>query len=287
MTDSQAKYPIGIFDSGIGGLTVAKAITNLLPDESLVYFGDTAHVPWGDKSVAAIQNYSLKICEVLLKHHCKIILIACNTASAAAFNAVQEYVGQRALVLNVIDPVVQHIIEFHTARRIGLIGTKQTVRLNLYQKKIQEQCPELLVASLATPLLVPLIEEGFLNKAATHLILQEYLQNPKLDNIDTLILGCTHYPLLKDYIHYLYPHIDIIDSAHIAAASLKQLLETNKLTNINETPSKHFYVSDDSEFFAATARIFFSSDIQLEHYPLWEAESYANSSSTQKVTATL
>jgi glutamate racemase len=270
MTYLYSGNPIGIFDSGIGGLTVAKAISEVLPHENFVYFGDTAHVPWGDKSVAAIRHYSLRITEVLLAHRCKVILIACNTASAAAYDWVKEFVGSRAIVMNVIDPVVQHIVALPEAKRIGLIGTKQTVRLNHYQQKIQALNPSLEVVSLATPLLVPLIEEGFLDKPATHLILNEYLKDPRLNNLDALILGCTHYPLLAPYIQNIMKKTKIIDSSFTAALDLKKILQLQGLMNDNLNAKQQFYVSDDSEFFAKTAKIFFSDNLILNLYPLWE-----------------
>jgi len=134
---AKASDPIGIFDSGIGGLTVAKAVKHLLPNESIIYFGDTAHLPYGDKSTAAIQAYSIKICDIFLKRNCKVILIACNSASAAATDLVKEYVGKRAKVFNVIEPIVNYIRETYQNTNIGLIGTKQTVGSEVYKSKIE------------------------------------------------------------------------------------------------------------------------------------------------------
>jgi glutamate racemase len=130
-----ASRPIGMFDSGIGGLTVARAVAQRLPHERIVYFGDTAHLPYGDKSTAAIQAYAVKICDLLLRQHCKVILIACNSASAAAYELVREYVGSKARVLNVIDPIVAHVGQAYTGQSVGLIGTKQTVNFQRLQKK--------------------------------------------------------------------------------------------------------------------------------------------------------
>ena len=133
-----SEHPIGIFDSGVGGLTVAHAVTKSLPHENIVYFGDTAHLPYGDKSTAAIQAYTVKICEMLLAQQCKVILIACNSASAAAYELAKEYVGKKARVLNVIDPVINHLREHFQKKRVGLIGTKQTVNSNIFKKHIEE-----------------------------------------------------------------------------------------------------------------------------------------------------
>jgi glutamate racemase len=155
--------PIGIFDSGIGGLTVAHAITNHLPHESIIYFGDTAHLPYGDKSEAAIQAYSIKIADVLLKRGCKVIVIACNSASSAAYELLKEYVNTQAHVLNVIDPMVDYVATHFQNKKIGLIGTKRTVQSGIYQKKITESKKGIQLSSLATPLLAPMIEEGYFN----------------------------------------------------------------------------------------------------------------------------
>ena len=271
--NQNATNPIGIFDSGIGGLTVAKTVTELLPYEDIIYFGDTVHTPWGDKSTAAIQGYSLKVCDVLLQHHCKLIIIACHTASTAAFELVKEYVGDRAHVMNVIDPIIHHVNENHANKKIGLIGTKQTVRSNLYKKRLDMLNKNIEFSALATPLLVPLIEEGFADNIISETIVKEYLSRTPLTNIDALILGCTHYPLLNGYIQKFYHHlVDIIDASEVTAKMLKEFLVQHHLLNPNNSlPSKKvFYVSDYTEFFANTAKLFFPGDITLEPYPLWE-----------------
>lgn len=269
MQDS--KHPIGIFDSGIGGLTVAKTIMDLLPQENIVYFGDTAHTPWGDKSQAAIQAYSIKICDFLLQHQCKCIVIACHTASSAAFELVREYVGDRAYILNVIDPVVNHIGKHHANRKIGLIGTKQTVRSNTYKRRLDILKLNIELSALATPLLVPLIEEGFLNNPVSQLVVTEYLSHPSLENIHALILGCTHYPLMKPYIQNFYQNkIEIIDASEITAKTLKAELEFHKLLNKQEKASRVFFVSDYNEFCSQTTRFFFGDKIELLPYPLWD-----------------
>ncbi len=261
--------PIGIFDSGIGGLTVAKTITDILPNEDIVYFGDTAHTPWGDKSLSAIQNYSLKICDVLLQHQCKYIVIACHTASTAAFELVKKYVGNEAEVINVIDPVIEHIRFFFKDKKIGLIGTKQTVRSNMYAQRLHDFDPNIAFVSLATPLLVPLIEEGFVDNPVSHTIMSEYLSHPSLKDIEALILGCTHYPLMKHHIHGFYQNkVDIIDSADVTAKLLKIELEKAGLHKETLGSDRVFYVSDYTEFFALTAKRFFPGSIRLQHHPL-------------------
>lgn len=269
MFDSSA--PIGIFDSGIGGMTVASAVTRLLPKENTIYFGDTAHLPYGDKSTAAIQAYSIKICNMLLQQNCKLILIACNSASAAAFELVREYVGSKAKVLNVIDPVVDYIKEHYDGKTIGLIGTKQTVLSNVYKKKVDALEKNIHLKSLATPLLAPMIEEGFFDNNISESIISSYLSDKSLEGIEALILGCTHYPLIKNQITQFYSNtVEILDTSEIVAASLRALLELHYLVNEKGEGKRQFYVSNYTLSFEQSTNIFFGQQIQLEHYPLWE-----------------
>lgn len=269
MFDSSA--PIGIFDSGIGGMTVASAVTRLLPNENTIYFGDTAHLPYGDKSTASIQAYSIKICNMLLQQNCKLILIACNSASAAAFELVREYVGSKAKVLNVIDPVVDYIKEHYDGKTIGLIGTKQTVLSNVYKKKVDALNKNVHLKSLATPLLAPMIEEGFFDNNISESIIDSYLSDPTLEGIEALILGCTHYPLIKNQISKYYENdVEVLDTSEIVAHSLRAWLEQHYLVNEKGTGKRQFYVSDYTLSFEQSTNIFFGQQIQLEHYPLWE-----------------
>ncbi|GLU54999.1 glutamate racemase [Dyadobacter frigoris] len=269
MFDSSA--PIGIFDSGIGGMTVASAVTRLLPNENTIYFGDTAHLPYGDKSTASIQAYSIKICNMLLQQNCKLILIACNSASAAAFELVREYVGSKAKVLNVIDPVVDYIKEHYDGKTVGLIGTKQTVLSNVYKKKVDALDKNIHLKSLATPLLAPMIEEGFFDNNISESIIDSYLSDPALEGIEALILGCTHYPLIKNQICKYYENdVEILDTSEIVAHSLRAWLEQHYLVNEKGTGKRQFYVSDYTLSFEQSTNIFFGQKIQLEHYPLWE-----------------
>ena len=218
--------PIGIFDSGVGGLTVAHAVSDLLPEEQLIYFGDSAHLPYGDKSAATIQAYSIKICDILLERGCKVILIACNSASSAAYELIKAYVGSKTQVLSVIDPVVDYVAKNYSNRKIGLIGTKHTIGSGVYDYQIKVKNSSIEVGSLATPLLVPMIEEGFHNDNISEAIISEYVKNAALENIEGLILGCTHYPLIKKEIKsHLDSSVEIIDSAQIVAKALKAYLE--------------------------------------------------------------
>lgn len=265
-----SSQPIGIFDSGIGGLTVAHALVRHLPKENIIYFGDTAHLPYGDKSTAAIQAYAVKITHMLLQQECKLILIACNSASAAAYELVKEYIGSKALVMNVIDPTIRLLKEKYATKRIGLIGTRQTVNSHIYKRKVDDLNLNISLSSYATNLLASAIEE-FGNHRLIDSLLEVYLSHPDLQNIDALVLACTHYPVIKERIFEHYKKsIEIIDSSDIVAQAVKKKLETHNLLNANGTSTKHFYVSDYTESFAANAKLFFGEDILLEHYPLWD-----------------
>lgn len=266
-----ATQPIGIFDSGIGGLTVASAIHQQLPNESIIYFGDTAHTPWGSQSASAIQHYAARISETLLAQKCKVIVVACNTASAAAYDAVKAVVKDQALLFNVIDPVITHITKQHQNKNIGLIGTKQTIKSGAYANRLSKQCANINLKSLATPLLVPLIEEGFSHTLPAQQIIEHYLQDPNLADISALILGCTHYPLIKQQVMAYYQNkIEVLDSAQLISADIAQALDAHELRNPGNKPQMTFYVSHDSGFFSQTAQRFFPGEINLQTYPLWE-----------------
>ncbi|WP_347156420.1 glutamate racemase [Pontibacter chitinilyticus] len=271
MVEELKQRPIGIFDSGIGGLTVAKALVNMLPNERLVYFGDTAHLPYGDKSTAAIQAYAVKISDLLIRQQCKLILIACNSASAAAYELVKEYVGSKAKVLNVIDPTVEYIGQAYKGKTIGLIGTKQTVNSNVYRKKVDQLDQQIALKSLATPLLADMIEEGFFNDSISESVIHAYLSHAELNGIEALILGCTHYPLIKKQIEQYYSgRVDVLDASQIVARHVKDFLEDNQLASDQLVGDHTFYVSDFTRSFEESTRIFFNRQVHLEHYPLWE-----------------
>lgn len=262
--------PIGIFDSGIGGLTVAHAISKLLPHESIVYFGDTAHLPYGDKSEASIQAYSIKIADVLLKKGCKVIVIACNSASSAAYELLKAYVRKDAEIINVIDPMVDLVLTQFANKKVGLIGTKRTVQSGIYARKINEANKNITLYSLPTPLLVPMIEEGFFNHKISHDIIEKYLTDSSLNNIDALILGCTHYPLIKNEISSFYSKsVTLLDSSEVVARALKNYLTENDRLSKTAIPKHQFLVSDYTDSFEASTRIFFSEQVQLQKHPLW------------------
>jgi glutamate racemase len=270
MTHAKKEQPIGIFDSGIGGLTVAHAIKKMMPSESLIYFGDTAHLPYGDKSEAAIQAYSIKIADVLLKKQCKVIVIACNSASSAAYELLKEYVQNSVKVINVIDPMVSMVIGNFSSCNVGLIGTKRTVQSGIYAKKIEASNRNISLHSLAAPLLVPMIEEGFFNNKISHDIIEKYLNDPLLENIRALILGCTHYPLIKKEINEFYGgRVAVLDSSEVVASALNDYLSSNDLLNDQSNSQDHFLVSDFTESFEASTKLFFSKTVHLEKHPLW------------------
>jgi len=267
----QPEQPIGIFDSGIGGLTVAYQMAKLLPFEDMVYFGDTAHLPYGDKSTAAIQAYSVKISHLLLSQNVKTIVIACNSASAAAFELVKEYVGSKAIVCNVIDPVVDFVVSHFQHQKVGLIGTKQTVNSAIFKKKIDEAGQGIELKSLATPLLAPMIEEGFFNNRISIGVIEEYLSNPVLEGIDALILACTHYPLIaKEITEFYKGKVNVIDSSVIVAKSVQSTLEKSGLLHPAHEPTKRFLVCDFTPAFENSTQIFFKDKVTLEYYPLWD-----------------
>jgi glutamate racemase len=260
-----------MFDSGVGGLTVANAIHHLLPFEQLVYFGDTAHLPYGDKSSASIQYYSRKIADFLLEKGCKVVLVACNTASATAFAELQAHVGDRAIVLDVINPVIQQLAKQPDGKKVGVIGTKGTINSGAYERKIKEAAPGLEVVSKATPLLVPMIEEGFIYDDISNAIVRSYLSHESLRGISSLILGCTHYPIIKNQIRKFYEfQVEILDSALIVAKALKKILGQQDILNDVPPAGHQFYVSDYTDYFNKIARVFFEEEINLQQVDLWK-----------------
>lgn len=268
-----SKRPLGIFDSGIGGLTVANAIRERMPGETLVYFGDTAHLPYGDKSPASIRSWSKVIADFLMEFDCKAIVIACNSISAVAFDTVRKHIGKRSLVINVIDPVVDHVCHHDQTKHVGIIGTKATIRSDVYATKLHKKKKKLEVSSLATPLLAPMIEEGFFNNTISRTIINDYLSRPKLRKIDSLILGCTHYPLIKPEIELYYRgRVQIFDAAGIVADHVKARLIEAGLMNEGK-PGKHrFFVSDFTHTFEQSTKLFFKGKVKLLQKDLWKSD---------------
>jgi glutamate racemase len=263
------EQPIGIFDSGVGGLTVAHAIKQILPYENLIYFGDTAHLPYGDKSAGAIESYSRKITEFLLERNAKVVLVACNSASASAFSSLKKEFGSRTLLIDVIDPVVDYM-GTRDFKKIGVIGTKRTISSGMYETKLKEKNPGTSVVSMATPLLVPMIEEGFIFDDISNAIIRAYLSDPSLGGIEALILGCTHYPIIKNQISKIFNfNVEIVDSARIVSLLLKETLEKHNLLNSPGKVRDQFFISDYTPYFEKIARMFFEGDINLKKADIW------------------
>jgi glutamate racemase len=263
------EQPIGIFDSGVGGLTVAHAIKQILPGESLVYFGDTAHLPYGDKSAESIRIYSRKITEFLIEHNSKVVLIACNTASASSYDILKKEFEGKVILIDVINPVVNYLAT-RNFTRIGVIGTKGTISSGTYEHKIKEKSPSATVISLATPLLVPMIEEGFIFDDISNAILRTYLTNESLAGIQALILGCTHYPIIRNQISKIFNfNVEVIDSARIVSMILREVLEKNNLINDSGIVRDQFFISDYTTYFEKIARMFFEGEINLKKADIW------------------
>jgi len=261
--------PIGIFDSGVGGLTVAHAIKQILPGEGLVYFGDTAHLPYGDKSAESIKYYSRRITEFLLEHDAKVVLVACNSASASAFDTLRKEFEDRTILIDVIDPVVEYL-STRNFKKIGVIGTKRTISSGTYEIKLKKRAPDTNVISLATPLLVPMIEEGFIFDDISNAIIRTYLSDSSLTGIQALILGCTHYPIIKNQISKIFNfNVEVVDSARIVAGTLRESLERNNLLNDSGNVTDQFFISDYTPYFEKIAKMFFEGEINLKKADIW------------------
>ena len=270
MKTNSDNRPIGIFDSGIGGLTVASAISRRMPNEQIIYFGDTAHLPYGDKSPAAIRAYSAGIFEFLKSKNCKAIVIACNTASAIAGTSVRNLAGKEIPVINVIDPTARYVAGKFKNGKIGVIATKATVNSRVYAKRIEKLNENLKVTMLATPLLVSMIEEGFFNNNISQAIIDSYLSKSNLKEIDGLILGCTHFPLIKnEVLKYYKSQTEVIDSTEIVAEHAYHILVKHGLLNQDGGAQHHFYVSDITASFDASTKLFFGKKLKLEKKNLW------------------
>ena len=254
--------PIGIFDSGLGGLTVAREIFQLLPSEDVVYFGDVGRSPYGPRSKEIITQFSRQDTNFLIEQEVKIIVAACNTASSIALEFLQkEYSLQ---ILGVIEPGAVSAVQATRNGKIGVIGTIGTIHSNAYAKAIEAIDPKIKVFSMACPLFVPLVEEGYIDKEATFLIAEDYVSPLKTTGVDTLILGCTHYPLLKPIIRkVLGDKVSLIDSATETSRVVYQhLLTTNALNPKRSEGERKFYVSDVPEQFAQMARHFLGDTVR-------------------------
>ena len=253
---------IGIFDSGVGGLTVARAIMKQIPGYDIVYFGDTAHTPYGSKSAETVIGYTINNIEFLLSRGAQLIVIACNTASSVVTTPILKRFS--VPIFEVITPAVELAVQASRNLSFGIIGTRATVTSGIYEKKIIENQPQARVYSIACPLLVPLVEEGWLNKAETAMIVKKYLKPLKSRQIDTLILGCTHYPLLKKVIQRkIGRRVQLIDSSISVSKSIKAFLGANSEIDrrLGRNDRLKLFVSDVTDQFKKIAEMTLKTNI--------------------------
>lgn len=240
-----SELPIGVFDSGIGGLTVLKELVKTLPHESYLYFGDTARLPYGNKNGETIIRYSIENSIFLLNKNIKVLVVACNTASAYALERLQQIFN--IPIVGVIEPGVERALQVTTQGKIAVLGTRGLIDSQSYQKAFLQKASDIFVLPIACPLLAPLVEEHYIDHPATRLIIRDYLKTVKEYQIDTLLLGCTHYPLLKDVIREeLGEDIHIVDSAITCAEKVSETITQRGLHQTpGELPKHHYFVSDD------------------------------------------
>ena len=255
---------IGVLSSGLGGITVVKALKDALPEYDIIYFGDTARTPYGNKSLAAISTFTLQGIDFLLQKGAKLLIIASNAAAGAISGDMTDQ--QKTPWLEIITPAVQQALTASRHSRIGIIGTRATIASKIYGREIRALDPQAKIYSQEGPLLVPLVEEGWLKKPETVRIVKKYIYPLKVRQIDTLILGCTHFVMLKEIFgRKMGPNIRIIDPAVTVVGAIKTFLRCNPEVDaqLKKTGRTHFFVSDISEHFQKTAQVFFGGHIQL------------------------
>src|SRR6266702_8586481 len=260
--------PLGVFDSGIGGLTVARALFERLPHESVIYFGDTARVPYGPKSPDTVRRYSAEILAFLLKRGVKAVVVACNTSTAHALSYLQE--RSSVPVVGVLEPGVRAAVAATQTGTIGVIGTAGTIASGAYERAIKALRSDARVHSQPCPLFVPLVEEGWVEHPAAELIAREYLEPLKRAGVDVLVLGCTHYPLLKPLLaRVMGPRVTLVDSAEETAKAVAAELEARGLLAAGGSHDHLFVVSDDEPHFRKVGARFLGGKIkQGEVVPL-------------------
>jgi glutamate racemase len=255
------RRPIGIFDSGVGGLTVVGQIRKILPREEIVYFGDTARVPYGTKSRETVTRFSVENVEFLMEKNVKLIVVACNTASSLSLDFLKRCF--KVPIIGVIEPGAKGAVAVTRTGRVGVIGTSATISSGAYEKAMRKLAPRTRVFTKSCPLFVPLVEEGWLNKAVTREIAKSYLSFVRANAVDTLILGCTHYPLLRDPIQRVVgPKVMLVDSAKEVAKEAETILDSGGLLNgSTRRPRQRFFVSDEPARFAKMAERFLGARI--------------------------
>jgi glutamate racemase len=259
--------PLGIFDSGVGGLTVAKAIHNVLPHTDILYVGDTEHMPYGDKSPETIRGYAKKITSYLVGQNIEALVIACNTASAHAYPFLRASFPDLPII-NMVDPVINYIKKNYSGKAISIIATRGTIQSGVYPARIRDCCPETRVFTLATPLLAPLVEENLGNSIVIRGILEHYLDKPPIHESNLLVLACTHYPLLINEIeNYLGQSVHVIDPGLLVAEAVSELFPGNPNAQPGELTC---LVTDYTESFEQIARRIFSPDLRLSNIKLPE-----------------
>ena len=247
--------PIGIFDSGLGGLTVLDSLVRELPNESFIYVGDTARVPYGNRSNEKINLYSTQICEWLREKDCKVIIVACNTVSSIALKRLKRKFS--IPIIGVINAGVKEALKTSKNKSIGVLGTLATIQSKKYETQIKAISSKAEVKSIACPLFVPLVEEGLVNGEIPNKIIKLYLEQIKNSSIDTLILGCTHYPLLKKAIKkYIGNNVHLVDSGIAIADEVKSFINTSKLKTIKKAGTFNCFVTDEPEEFNNLAEKF-------------------------------
>ncbi|HSW86069.1 MAG TPA: glutamate racemase [Rhabdochlamydiaceae bacterium] len=254
---------IGIFDSGFGGLTVMKAIKTVMPTENIIYFGDTARLPYGNKSPDAILRYSIENATFLMEQKIKVLVIACNTACAIALEILQKMFDFP--IVGVILPGVEEALQISKTNSIAILGTRATISSGVHQHNFQLRLPNVDLTPIACPLFVPLVEEGYIEHPMTESVAQEYLRPLRRKEVDTVLLACTHYPLLRSIIQKeLGQNVSLVDPAMSCAETVRDLLISKNLENHQkEMPHYQFFVSDDPEKFRLLGKTFLN--YPLEH----------------------
>ncbi len=260
--DEIAQSSIGIFDSGFGGLTVMRAVMDVLPNEHITYFGDTARLPYGEKSAETILRYSLENADFLMQQGIKLLIVACSTACSAALAQLQATFP--IPVIGMVEPATEKMKQFIKSGNIAVLGTRRTIQSRMYQKQLEVLFPEKKIIAIPCPLFVPIVEEGYYSHPLAESIVEEYLAPLKEETIDAILLGCTHYPLLKETIvKQMGSSISLIDPAIGCAEYIRAFLEnSNQLNPSCSSPHYRFFVSDDTEKFQRLGKIFLNHRIE-------------------------